>query len=105
MEWQWGQGTETAVQALDIHCQDADHSKELGLLLLLLALEGLILPPTQAEEKMLLAATCHGSPGPSSRSHLESLPDAMQLCEEILVAVAAKELCPRGKGLLKFQLS
>lgn len=40
-----------------MHCQGADHSKELGLLLLLLALEGQRLPPVQAEEKMLLAGS------------------------------------------------
>lgn len=56
---------------------------------------------------MLLAAMCHGNPGAWSHSHLECLPDTMQLRQEILVAVAAKELCPRGKGeeLRKFQFS
>lgn len=46
------------------------------------------------------------NPGALSCSHLEGLPDTMQLCKEILVAVAAKELCPRGKGegLHKFEL-
>ena len=60
-----------------------------------------------AEENVLLAAMPCGNPEASSPSHLEGLPDAMQLREEILVAVAAKELCPRGKGegLHKFQLS
>lgn len=61
----------------------------------------------QVEENVLLAAMHCRSTGASSHSHLEGLPDAMQLCKEILVTVAAKELCPRGKGkgLHKFQLS
>lgn len=48
---------------------------------------------------------CHGNLGAWSHSHLECLPDTMQLCQEILVTVAAKELRPRGKGeeLCKFQ--
>lgn len=56
---------------------------------------------------MLLAAMHHRNLGASSCSHLEGLPDAMQLREEILVTVAVKELCPRGKGegLHKFNLS
>jgi len=32
-----------------------------------------------------------------NHSHLEGLPDTVQLCKEILVTIAAKELCPRGK--------
>lgn len=47
---------------------------------------------------MLVAAMCHGNPGAWSHSHLECLPDTVQLRQEILVTVAAKELCPTGKG-------
>lgn len=47
-----------------------------------------------------------GQPQPI-HPHLEGLPDAVQLGKEILVTVAAEELCPRrrGEGLHKCQFS
>lgn len=79
---------------------------ELELFQLLLALEGQRLCSClNAGEHCQKRATGvqepRGRPAPTHslrHPHLEGLPDAVQLGKEILVTVAAEELCPRRKG-------